>query len=365
MSTTNSIARRALMETFDPTCPNNAKFYACAKTSKSKFVGCCSIDPCELSTGCTTTQLQPVSFNASSYGTDSFPPDPDCGASDIFPYTCVQAPNTFWGCCKSNPCQNTPPSCKSGDLVPASLKTDMQFDAYTGSSNSDSSSDKGHVSTGIIAGATVGGVVAVAAIIAILIFFLCKKKRKNKDKESNPYSTTSPTAGDASTTPGGFADKTGFRGSTMTEGNPLPPTPSSHNGGGNQHHQHSSSERFGPKHSQKPTAPPLYTSPNPNDGSFHVSPQHGKGYDHHYQHVAQAPPMELSGESSLSAAEAAPRNFVAELPDNGSPAVASPGVGQAGKQPVELESPVATPVKPATPSKVVKPKFQESLDSRL
>ncbi|PVI06170.1 hypothetical protein DM02DRAFT_610119 [Periconia macrospinosa] len=109
-------------------------------------------------------------------------------------------------------------------------------------------------------------------------------------------------------------------------------------------------------------APPTYSSPNPNNGAFPL-PQH-KGYDAYaYQQVAQAP-MELSGESSLSAA---PKTFVAELPDNpslgaASPALSpmSPGINN-GKAPVEMDTPV---ISPATPNRQSQARFQEVMDNR-
>ncbi|CAI6340303.1 unnamed protein product [Periconia digitata] len=315
----NSISRRGLSEFFDQQCPNDSKFYACSRSSKSKFVGCCKIDPCELATGCTITNLQPLSFNASHHGTDTFPPDPECGSVDIKPYTCAQPKGTFWGCCKTVPCANTPPSCPEGDLFPASLKTDLQFDAYTGSSDSskeEPAKDDGHVSTGIIAGATVGGVVVIVAIVAILIFCLCKK-RKNKSKENAPAT--------AAVARGDIGDKTDYRASALTE------------------------------------APPVYSSPNPNDGTFYSGPH--KPYDQNqkgvYQQVAQAP-MELSGESSYGGGQAASNNFVAELPsDHTTLSPASPAMSQ--HKPVELESPLMSPAHPATPHNNPA-KFQEVMD---
>lgn len=208
--------RRSLSPLFNPQCPNNAKWYACPKTSRTKFVGCCSIDPCNLDKGCSANNLQPVSFNATVLNTPDYPPKPSCGASTITPYSC-SGPNgsTFWGCCRSDPCQDTtrPPTCSSNDLTQSFLETDHQFEGYSAtpqSSSSGGSSSSGnngnhngntnqsstseyHVSKRVIAGATVGGVVALAIIVAVLIFCL-KKKRGGKDSKKSSENATGTTS---------------------------------------------------------------------------------------------------------------------------------------------------------------------------
>ncbi|KAF2644908.1 hypothetical protein P280DRAFT_183289 [Massarina eburnea CBS 473.64] len=258
---TTSISRRATPNfPFDPTCPNNSKWYACGTQSASKFVGCCAIDPCGLSTGCTISNLQPVSFNGSLWGTPEFPPDPDCGgATDIKPYSCTSddKQNTFWGCCKSIPCNGKAPSCPDGDFSAAFLKTDQQFAAYNETSvdsgTNGEAKDSGGSPVGVIVGAVVGGAVAIATIAAILIFLLCRRRKRSKKGSDSAENTTN--------TPGYADNKMEYRASALSD------------------------------------APPTYQSPLQSPNPYDLSPATANPQNHKgYQQVAQAP-IELSGES--------------------------------------------------------------------
>ncbi|KAF1959850.1 hypothetical protein CC80DRAFT_502006 [Byssothecium circinans] len=343
-----AITRRSTPH-FNPTC-TDAQWYACDSKSVSKFVGCCAVDPCNLNSGCTTTNLRPVAFNSSIYNTNEFPPDPDCGASSIKPFSCVSPDqlDTFWGCCKNSPCTSDPPKCSDDDLMPAFLKTEQQFRAYanetvkdategatqSASSSSASSSSAsasaitstsainsasaaasvsasangsgsgGGVSTGAIVGAAVGGAVAIAVIAAVLIFLLRRKKKEGSQDETGGGSTTE------------FVDsKPGHRSSMLSE------------------------------------APPNYESPQQSPNAFGLSPHMGYAQNFKgYQQVAQAP-MELHAESSTNVT---PTQVYAELPADDQPAVVpvkgqqaaemdslAPSPGAAG--PAELESPALSP----------------------
>jgi len=156
---------------FDFYCQGDgAKWYACPKGSVSTFVGCCLEDPC--AKGCAQGALRSVGFNISHYGEW---PDGSCGQASNF-YSCT-AGDSFWGCCKSNPCAATPPAtCPSDDLVPAFMDQDYQFSTFSSSGNATPSpSQKKNV--GAIAGGVVGGLLGFLIIGALVFIFLRKKRR--------------------------------------------------------------------------------------------------------------------------------------------------------------------------------------------
>jgi hypothetical protein len=171
---------------FTGTCPSGGQWYACPEGSTSDFVGCCATDPC--SSSCSQGNIRPVTFDAGMNFTSA---DASCGAASDF-YTCNIQKKTFWGCCKSNPCQNEQTICPTGDLVPAFMERKEQFLAYLGESNTtspatatgtaDPSATGRPQSThtvAIIAGA-VGGVLGLAIIIAIVVCVLCRRKRRDR-----------------------------------------------------------------------------------------------------------------------------------------------------------------------------------------
>jgi hypothetical protein len=147
--------------------------YACA--SGSNFVGCCTADPC--TNGCVQGNIRSGAYNISHHGEW---PDASCGSASDF-FTC-NAGDSFWGCCKSNPCAATPPStCAQGDLVPAFMERPEQFHAYasTSASPTPSAAPESGSNTGVIVGGVVGGVV-VLAIIGAIVFFVFRKRRNQR-----------------------------------------------------------------------------------------------------------------------------------------------------------------------------------------
>jgi hypothetical protein len=116
------------------TSSSTSSGYSC---SVSKFVGCCTSDPC--SQGCPKDDVRPGSFDRNIYGRFS---NANCSQADIF-YTCtgdgLQGHSPFWGCCLSVPCGDNP-TCPDADLLPAILDMDnvAQVEDYrpTGSSTS-------------------------------------------------------------------------------------------------------------------------------------------------------------------------------------------------------------------------------------
>ena len=173
--------------------PSNICRYSCPLTSKSKFVGCCQTeaDPC--STGCAAGALQPATYNGTYH--EKFP-DASCADPALF-YTCglnADGSNTFWGCCKSNPCANGA-VCPSGSLDGAYIGKPEQVAFYvsselvssaltsatsTASPTSAPNSDDGGSSNGAVIGGAVGGAVGALRIFGLVVFFLWHRRRNAK-----------------------------------------------------------------------------------------------------------------------------------------------------------------------------------------
>jgi hypothetical protein len=179
---------------FSPSCPAGGTWYVCGAGSKSKFVGCCSTDPCSSkSNGCPAGSLQPAAFSASAYGTFA---DQECSAG-LF-YTCTSPP--FLGCCKSNPCAQG--GCPRTDLASAFLSSDpgkaADFLPKSKSAGGAAPSAVGsmpmtesHASNGMSTGAIVGIAIAAVAIIAGLtgafIYVFVKRRRAREEAEGTRY----------------------------------------------------------------------------------------------------------------------------------------------------------------------------------
>ncbi|KAF1978474.1 hypothetical protein BU23DRAFT_549906 [Bimuria novae-zelandiae CBS 107.79] len=324
------------LDVFNPTCEDGAKYYACEATSsnRSPFVGCCRTDPCSIS-GCAQGNLAPVSFNASAYDTiGAGLPDPTCPSASNF-FTCVNIPKndtTFWGCCKTNPCQTTDLRCPKNDQTPATLDTQNQQLAYTGKGASSDEKDGGSSNTGAIIGGAVGGGVAVVAIIAILIFCLFKKRRARKQKvAARPVATEGPGLP--------TSEKTEYRHSTMSEGT-MPLTTPGASMSPSEHGRRQDANGLEIM-SNGTSAPPLYQSPK--------QPFAAQFGQHQYQQVGtnDIEPVEMPADSSMG-----PTQRYSELPAEAS-----------NKAPVEMESPMMSPYLSPKPSPRV-PQSPLSQDGR-
>lgn len=156
-------------------CPNNGAgtWYSCA--GGSRFVGCCSQDPCLY--GCLAGNLAAASFNTDIAGKI---PNLECDQGAKF-FACTNS--GFWGCCKTDACVSTG-GCQVANLRPATLVSDPSATAAyspTGvppSFSAPSSDSRSPTALGAIIGGTVGGSVG-AILIAFLAYFLIKKRRKH------------------------------------------------------------------------------------------------------------------------------------------------------------------------------------------
>lgn len=236
-------------------CTAGGKWYACS--SGSRFVGCCTSDPCS-NTGCVQGNVRPAGFNPAQF--NKFP-DASCGSASNF-FTCT-AGNTFWGCCKTNPCAATPAATCPGDsLVPAFLERPEQLNVYApNSSQSSSPSSTPNSDNGSNKGAIIGGAVGGAAaliIVALLAFFCLRRRRRSQQ------STDTLEVGGASSASAPMM-------------------------GEKRDHQRLS-DQYGVR-----SPPPMYAEPNSNFP--HPDPT-GKG---HYQHNYQQYSYDAAGPSELPA----------------------------------------------------------------
>ena len=172
------------MSDFGLSCPYGGTFYIC-KDAKSKFLGCCTEDPCVDGTGyCPQSALRYSSYSQDSYR--SIPPE-NCVAphNESTWYTCSGAVPPFMGCCASNPC--TEDGCPVEDLLAARVDDDPTNAApfLSSTSTSDASSgdgDSGGLSTGAIVGIAIGSALAVLIVVGILFFIYKRREKRRRDE---------------------------------------------------------------------------------------------------------------------------------------------------------------------------------------
>jgi hypothetical protein len=180
--------------------------YACE--TGTKFVGCCTADPCK--NGCFGDILRPAGRSTSLA---NLSPGGSCGGQTPM-WTCEMAP-TFWGCCNEDPCMNNS-TCPPGKLEPAFWDRPDQYYYFhdlnvalsssvpdptafsTASSTPNSLPTSTPPSTaapspskvpGTVIGGAVGGSLAFLLIIAAVVFFLCRGRRNKKNTESEAANT--------------------------------------------------------------------------------------------------------------------------------------------------------------------------------
>ncbi|KAH7127032.1 hypothetical protein B0J11DRAFT_292448 [Dendryphion nanum] len=263
---------------FGMNCPSGGDFHACS--SKSLFVGCCASDPC--SNDCPAGNLKPTGFAVTKHGNMT---DASCPMGSQF-YTCVydgKTPDTFWGCCKSNPCATG--SCPSENLAGAFLGTPAQLQAYAGLQSSPSptasSSSGSSINVAAIAGGAAGGGVAILLLLGLLIVYIRRaKKAKTAHAELEKRQSQSPFAG------AGAAEKRG-------------------SGGYGQH-----------------DSPPMYTSPQPSPQPGHAptfSPNspHPQWQHQHQHHVSELPAAFPITHQNPSTTKSPHEHRFSELPASG------------------------------------------------
>lgn len=165
-------------------CPQGGQFYIC-KEATSKFLGCCTEDPCADGTGlCPQDALRYSSISQESYRKIRAQ---NCAAprNESTWYTCSELTSPFMGCCASNPCAND--GCPLEDLLAARISDDPTNAApfLTSASTSDASSGSsgsGGLSTGAIVGIAIGSAAAVLVVVGILFFCYRRREKKKRDE---------------------------------------------------------------------------------------------------------------------------------------------------------------------------------------
>lgn len=179
MSSGNPIADLGL------SCPDGGSFYIC-KEAKSRFIGCCTENPCTDGTGdCPQSALRYSSFNKDAYRDV---PQESCAAphNESTWYTCTGISPPFMGCCASNPCANE--GCPAKDLLAARLSDEptnaAPFLTSTSTADASSSSDNSSrgLSTGAIVGIAIGSALAVLIVVGILFFMYRRREKRRRDE---------------------------------------------------------------------------------------------------------------------------------------------------------------------------------------
>ncbi|KJZ77814.1 hypothetical protein HIM_02991 [Hirsutella minnesotensis 3608] len=232
-------------ERFGIKCPAKSNFYVCS-SSKSQFIGCCSINPCDRPDGdCPQDKLEATSFYKSAY--NLIPPQ-DCvgesrALSDALWYTCAATDPPFMGCCTENPCKSSA-GCPKNSVRAASLSTTRDYAApflglpiesapkpsasSASSSTSSATATFVHVhttlqagatstgkptgssglSSGSVAGISIGATAAAVMIFSALFFWLKRRSSQNSQQDMQwpppppgPHGQASPYPGQQYYTP--------------------------------------------------------------------------------------------------------------------------------------------------------------------
>ncbi|KAL6812466.1 hypothetical protein J3E69DRAFT_371341 [Trichoderma sp. SZMC 28015] len=102
----------------DFSCPRGGSYYVC-EDQPTRFVGCCTINPCITSSGlCPDNNLEPLSFNPDAYDQIR---GQNCLDTGYQWYVCRDSSPPFLGCCSQDACM--PTGCPSNKLGAASLSS--------------------------------------------------------------------------------------------------------------------------------------------------------------------------------------------------------------------------------------------------
>ncbi|KAL6697278.1 hypothetical protein J3F84DRAFT_283219 [Trichoderma pleuroticola] len=147
----------------DFSCPKGGSFYVC-EDQPSRFVGCCTINPCITSSGlCPDNDLQPLSFNPDAYDQIR---GQNCLDTGYQWYVCRDSSPPFLGCCSQDACMTT--GCPRNRLGAASLSTNRAqaapfLSAGSSSSTTSSSSTSSTSTTGRTPSTTLSTVASTTA----------------------------------------------------------------------------------------------------------------------------------------------------------------------------------------------------------
>ena len=195
-------------------CDGGGSHHTCDYVGDSGFFGCCkdsdkygnNVDPCS-SNGCGFYFVTQMHFDPNGQQPNvtifECPQDPGFPAE---PYSCNQDGNTFFGCCKTDPCENNS-VCPNQDLGDTYLKkefitargnrpTSTSGAAATVTSVSlattGSTDSQNPTSPGVVVGVTLGAIAVVATMVMLAILLYRKGKWSNhRDQQAQVTSENS------------------------------------------------------------------------------------------------------------------------------------------------------------------------------
>ncbi len=166
------------------TCDGNGSFYVC-NDKPSKFLGCCSIDPCKTNDGiCPDNQLEYTSYDAGSHNMIK-PQSCISNRPEVQWWTCGALKAPFMGCCSINPCKSDD-GCPPEKLFAATLSSDSKNAAVF------LPHDEG--GDGALSTAAVGGIGAAGGVVLVLLLcglaFYCR--RRSRRRQSSKHEAPGP-----------------------------------------------------------------------------------------------------------------------------------------------------------------------------
>ncbi|KAI6779720.1 uncharacterized protein J7T54_005750 [Emericellopsis cladophorae] len=266
-------------------CSGTASFYVCDERD-TKFLGCCSINPCKTDNGlCPDDDFESASYRDSSHAL-IMAQDCQSDAPEVQWWTCLANDPPFMGCCSLNPCVEG--ECPSKNLFPAKLSSEKEnAKAFLPEDYYDDKGLSEGTIGGIAAGAVGGGFVIIGALIW---FFLRRKKAKKAAAAAAARQSYEPYANHPSTVAGSEAATSPH----MRKHDPIQPySPYQSTYMGTPNPQHQSMGSPPPQWHQQHASPEMNngawggvgtTSPDPSQGHFRES-MHSSyaGYGGHQQ----------------------------------------------------------------------------------
>ncbi|KAG9251556.1 uncharacterized protein F5Z01DRAFT_269420 [Emericellopsis atlantica] len=280
-------------------CSGNASFYVCDERD-TKFLGCCSINPCKTDDGlCPDDDFESASYRDSSHAL-IMAQDCQSDAPEVQWWTCLANDPPFMGCCSLNPCAKG--ECPSKNLFPAKLSSEKEnAKAFLPEDYYDEKGlSKGAIG-GIAAGAVVGGLVVIGALIW---FFLRRKKARKAATAAASSQSYEPYAKHGGST---MAGSEAAMSPHMQKHDPFPPySPYQSTYTGTPNPQHQSMGSPPPQWHQQHGSPEMNNgawggvstaSPDPSQGQFRES-MHSSyaGYGGQQQHQSFASELPATAE---------------------------------------------------------------------
>lgn len=265
---------KEVQENLGTTCPDGGSFYVC-DDKPSKFLGCCTVDPCKTDNGaCPDDNLRTTSYDKFSHNSIT-PQTCQSDKPEVRWWTCGATDEPFMGCCSVDACSKN--GCPDNKLFAAKLSDDDDDAAVFLPPTSEQRSDGG-LSKGAVGGIAAGAAVAALLAIGALVFFFLRRRKRKQIRNSSSYEPYAgqPIPGSNPQSP--QMQKTDFNSYTPYPSTYGAPTPSpGHPSAG----QASPPYWRGSHQSHHGSVPTPYTgtvsSPDPSQGHFRDSVQSAYG----------------------------------------------------------------------------------------